>query len=157
MRIIEVIIEATDPIGVNTVVGNHIEDPNMEGDNKTITEANTKATTDNLIPPTEAIIIINMAIFEAEVVMAMAETISDPAVTEEATIEAIIITNTISIIHMMKDHRSNNMAHHVNFVLVLIILLNTRMVYINNGEHDNPHELPKKNNLHRLYTCRFHN
>ena len=55
MRIIEVIIEATDPIGVNTVIGNHIEGPNTgEGDNKTITGANTMATVDNLTPPMEA-------------------------------------------------------------------------------------------------------
>ena len=125
MRIIEVIIEATDPTGVNTAVGNHIEDPNTgEGDNKTITGANTKATADNFIPPTEAIIIITMAIIEEEVVMAVAETISDPAVMGEAIIKAIIITNTINITHMMKDHRSNNMAHHVHFAVVLIILLN---------------------------------
>ena len=85
MRIIEVIIEATDPIGVNTVVENHIEDPNKgEGDNKTIIEANTKATTVNLIPPTEAIIIITMAIIRAEMVMAMVETISDPMVAGQA-------------------------------------------------------------------------
>ena len=39
MRIIEVIIKAVDPIGVNTAVGNHVEDPNKgEGDNKTIIE-----------------------------------------------------------------------------------------------------------------------
>ena len=125
MRILEVIIEATDPIGVNTAVGNHIEDPNTgEGDNRTITGANTKVTVDNLIPPMKAIIIITMAITEAEVVMAMAETISDTAVMGEAIIEARIITNTINITHMMKDHRSNNMAHHVQFVVVLIILLN---------------------------------
>ena len=79
MRIIEVIIEATDPTGINTVVGNHIENPNTgEGDNK-ITGANTEATTENLIPPMEAIIIITMAIIEAEVVVAVAETISDPS------------------------------------------------------------------------------
>ena len=109
----EVIIEATDPIGVNTAVGNHIEDPNIEeGDNKTITGANTKATVNNLIPPMEAIIIISMAIIEAEVVVVVAETIS------------VIITNTINITHMMMDHRLNNMAHHVHFAVVLIILLN---------------------------------
>ena len=125
MRIIEVIIEAADPIGINTVVGNHVKDPNTgEGDNKTITGANTKATVDNLIPPTEAIIIIAMAIIEAEVVMAMAETISDRAVIGEAIIEAIIITNTIHITHMMMDHRLNNMAHHTHFAVVLIIPLN---------------------------------
>ena len=68
MRIIEVIIEAADPIGVNTVVGNHIEDANIgEGDNKTITGANSKATMDNSTPPMEAIIIITMAIIKAEV------------------------------------------------------------------------------------------
>ena len=96
----------------------------MEGDNKTITGANTKATADNLIPPTEAIIIITMAIIEAEVVVTMAETISDPMVMGEAIIEAIIITNTINITHTMMDHRLNNMAHHAHFAVVLIILLN---------------------------------
>ena len=65
-----------------------------------------------------------MAIIEAEVVVAVAETISDPAVMGEAVIEAIIITNAINITHMMKDHRSNNMAHHAHFAVVLIILLN---------------------------------
>ena len=125
MKIIEVIIEATDPIGVNTGVGNHIEDPNIgEGDNKTITGANTKAAMDNLIPPIEAIIIITMAIIEAEVVAAMVETISDPAVMGEAIIKAITITNAINITHMMLDHRLNNMAHHAHFAVVLIILLN---------------------------------
>ena len=125
MRIIEVIIEDADPIGVNTVVGNHIEDPNIgEGDNKTITGANTKATTDNSTPPMEAIIIITMAIIKVEVVMAMVESISDPTVLAEAIIEAIIITNIINITHMMMDHRLNNMAHHAHFAVVLIILLN---------------------------------
>ena len=51
MRITEVTIEAVDPIRANTVAGNHIEVPRIgEGDNKTIIEANTKVTTDNLIP-----------------------------------------------------------------------------------------------------------
>ena len=107
------------------MVENHIEDPNIgEGDNKTITGANTKATTDNLIPPVEAIIMITMAIIEVEVVMAMEETISDPTITGEAIIEVITNTNTINITHMMMDHRLNNMAHHVHFAVVLIILLN---------------------------------
>ena len=105
MRIIEVIIEAADPIGVNTVVGNHIVDPNMgEGDNKTITGADIKATIDNLINSMEAIIIITMAIIKAEVVMVMAEIISDPKVMGEAIIKAIIITDTINITHMIMDH-----------------------------------------------------
>ena len=104
-----------DPIGVNIVVGNHTEDPSKgEGDNKIIIEASTKATVDNLIPPVEAIIIITMAIIEAEVVVAIAETISDPAVMKEAIIEAIIITNTINITHMMMVYRLNNMAHHAH-------------------------------------------
>ena len=119
MRIIEVIIEAADPIGVNTVVENHTEDPNTgKGDNKTITGANTKATTDNLIPPTEAIIIITMVIIKAEVAVAVVETISDPMVVGESIIKAIIITNSINITHMMKDHRLNNMAYHVHFAVV---------------------------------------
>ena len=72
----------------------------------------------------EAIIIITMAIIKAEVVVAMAETISDPVVMGEAIIKAIIITNTTNITHMMMDHRLNNMAHHVHFAVVLITLLN---------------------------------
>ena len=119
MRITEVTTEAVDPKGVNTAVGNHIEVPSIEeGDNKIIIEANTKVTVDNLIPPAEAIIISIMAIIEAEVVMAVVETISDFAVMEEAIIEATITTNTINIMHMMMDHRLNNMAHHVHFVVV---------------------------------------
>ena len=60
------------------MVGNHIEVPsNREGDNKIIIEANTKVTTDNLIPPTEAIIITIMTVTEVEVTMAMVETITD--------------------------------------------------------------------------------
>ena len=128
MRITEVIIEATDPIGVNTVVENHIEDPiRGEGDNKTITGVNTKATkatADNLIPLTEAIIIITMTIIKAEVAVAVVEIILDLVVTGEAIIKAIIITNIIHIIHMMMDHRLNNTAHHAHFAVVLIILLN---------------------------------
>ena len=125
MKITEVTIEVVDPIAVNTVVGNHIEVPNIgEENNNTIKEATTKVTMDNLIPPAEAIIITIMAIIKVVVVVAMVETISDLAVTEEAIIKAIIITNAINITHMMMDHRLNNMAHHVHFVVVLIILLN---------------------------------
>ena len=127
MRNIEVIIEAADPIGVNTYGrSQHIEDPNIgEGDNKTITGANTKATANNLIPPTEAIIIIiSLAIIEAEVAVAVVKTISDPMVAGEVITEAMIITNITIITHMMMDHRLNNMVHHVHFAVVLIILLN---------------------------------
>ena len=121
----EVTTEAVDPTGVNTAVGNYIEVLSKgEGDNKIIIEANTKATVDSLIPPLEAIIIIIVAIIEAEVAMVMEESISDPAVTEEAIIEAIIITNTINITHMMMVHRLNNIDHHVHFAVVSIILLN---------------------------------
>ena len=47
-----------------------------------------------------------------------------PQVVGEAIIEAIVITNTINITHMMMDHRLNNMAHRAHFAVVLIILLN---------------------------------
>ena len=56
--------------------------------------------------------------------MTIEEIISDPMVMEEAIIGAIIITSIINIAHMMMDHRLNNTAHHVHFVVVLIILLN---------------------------------
>ena len=59
IRIIEATIEAIDPTGANIAVESHIEGLSKgEGDNKIITEANTKATMDNLIPPKVAIIII---------------------------------------------------------------------------------------------------
>ena len=124
IRIIEVTTEAVDPIGANTVVENHTEVLSRgEGDNKIIIEANTKVTMDNLKSPVEAIIITIMAIIEVEVAVAMVETITDLAVMEEAIIEAIITTNTINITCMMMDHSSNNMVHHVHFVVVSIILL----------------------------------
>ena len=125
MRIIVVTTEAIDPIGANTVVGNHTGVLSRgERDNKMIIEANTKSTADNLIPPTAAIIISIMAIIEVEVVMAVVEIIIDHAVMEEAITEAITIINTINITCMMMDLRSNNMVHHAHFVEVSIILLN---------------------------------
>ena len=148
MRIIKVITEAANHTGVNKVAENPIEDPNRgEGDNKTITGTNTKATTDNLTPPTEAItIIIITAIIEAGVVIAMVVIITegmDKAIIEaititniintthmmmaiiEAIIEAITITNIINTTHMMMAHRWNNMAHHVHFTVALTTLLST--------------------------------
>ena len=124
MRIIEVITEAANPTGVNKAAGNLIEDSNRgEGDNKIITGANTKATVGNLTPPTEAIaiIIIITVIIEAEVDVAV-----DLIITEvTAVIEAITITNTTNITHMMMAHSWNNMAHHVHFAVALITLLST--------------------------------
>ena len=123
VRIIEVTIEGADPIGANVMVESHIEGLSKgEGDNKIITEANTKATTNNLIPPMVAIII--MAIIEAEVAVAMVVTIIDHIVMEEVITEAITIINTINITCMMMDPSSNNMVHHALFVEVSIILLN---------------------------------
>ena len=127
MRIIEVTIEATDSTGANIVVESHIEGLSKgEEDNKIITEANTKATADNLIPPMVAIIIIIMAIIKAKVAMAVAMvvTIKDHVVMEEAITEAITTINTINITCMMMDPSSNSMVHHALFVEVSIILLN---------------------------------
>ena len=93
-------------------------------DNKIIIQVNTKATTDNLIPPVVAIIIITMAIIKAEMAVAMVVTIIDHVVTEEAITEAITIINTINITCMRVDPSSNNMVHHALFAEVSIILLN---------------------------------
>ena len=125
IRIIEVTIEAVDPTGANIVVDNHIEVVNKgERDNKIIIEANTKATMDNLIPLMVAIIIIIMVIIEAEVAVAMVETILDHVVMEETITEAITIINTINVTCMMMDPSSSNMVHHALFAEVSIILLN---------------------------------
>ena len=126
MRIIEVTIEAVDPTGANIIaVESHMEGLSKgEGDNKIITEANTKATADNLIPLVVAILIIIMAIIEAEVAVALVLTIIDHVVTEEAITEAITIINTINITCMIMDPSLKNMVHHTLFVEVSIILLN---------------------------------
>ena len=68
-----------------------------------------------------------MVVIEAEVVVAITETISDPTVMAQAIIKAIIITNTINITHMMMDYRLKNMAHYAHFLVVLIILLNVAL------------------------------
>ena len=123
MRIIKAIVEATNPTGVIKVAAeNLIEVLNKgEGDNKTIIGANTKATTNNLTPPVEAITIpIITVIIKAEVDAAMVVIITEVTAMEEAIIKAITTTN---ITHMMMVHRWNNMAHHVHFVVVLITLL----------------------------------
>ena len=133
MSIIEVIIEATDPIGVNTAVGNHIEDPYTgEGDNKTITGANTKATADNLTPPVEDIIIITMAIIEAEVVVAIVETISDPMVMAEAIIKAIIITKY----HQYYTHDDGSQVEQYGPPCVLCSGFDHSPKHCFKGEHD---------------------
>ena len=108
IRIREVIAEATDPTGVNkAVVENLTEVLNKgEGDSKIIIGANTKATVDNSTPPMEAITtIIIIAIIEAEVDMAMVVIITEVVAAGEAIIEAITITNTTNITHMMMSHR----------------------------------------------------
>ena len=80
MRIIQVIIEAANPTGVNKAVAENLtEVPNKgEGDSKTIIGANTKATTDNSMPPMEAItIIIITVIIKEEVDMAVVVIITE--------------------------------------------------------------------------------
>ena len=126
MKIIEAITEAANPTGVNKVAAeNLIEVLNKgEGDSKTIIGANTKATADNLTPPTEAITItIITVIIEAEVYVAMVVIITEVAAMDKRIIKAITIINTTKTTHMMMVHRWNNMAHHVHFVVDLITLL----------------------------------
>ena len=126
MRIIEVITEVTNPRGVNKVVVENLKEaPNKgEGDSKTIIGANTKVITDNLIPPTEAItIIIITVIIEAEVDVAMMVIITEVMATDEAITEAITITNTTNITHMMMAHMWSNKVHHAHFAVALITLL----------------------------------
>ena len=126
MRIIEVIKEAANPTGVNKVVAKNLtEVPNKgEGASKTIIGANTKATADNSTPPTEAItIIIIIVIIKAEVDMAMVVIITEVVSVGEAIIEAITITNTTNITHMMMAHRWSNITCHVHFAVASITLL----------------------------------
>ena len=125
VRIIEVIIEAVDPVGASITVESHIEGLSKgEGDNKIIIEANFKATVDSLILLVVAITIITMVIIKTEVAMAMMVTFTDHMVTEEAIIEAITIIHTIKITCMMMEPSLNNMVHHALFTEVSVILLN---------------------------------
>ena len=66
-----------------------------------------------------------MVIIKVEVDMAMMAIITEVMATDKAIIEAITITNTTNITHMMMAHRWNNMAHHAHFVVALITLPNT--------------------------------
>ena len=115
MRIMEVIVEAIDPIGAYIMLEGHIEGLNKgEGDNKIIIEANSRTTMDSLTLLIVAIIIITMAIIKAEVAMAVVVTFIDHMVAEVAITEAITIINTINITHMMMELSLNNMVHHAN-------------------------------------------
>ena len=69
------------------------------------------------------IIIIIMVIIEAEVDVAMVVIITEVVAMDKAIIEAITITNTPNITHIMMAHRWINMAHHVHFAVALITLL----------------------------------
>ena len=126
MKTIEAITEAANPTGVNKMAAeNFTEVPNKgEGASKIIIGANTKATMDNSIPPTEAItIIIITVIIEVEVDVAMVVIITEVTAVGKAIIKAITITNTTNITHMMMVHRWNNMAHHAHFAVASITIL----------------------------------
>ena len=126
MRIIEVIIEAVDRTGANLSVGGHTEGPSKgEGDKKIIIEANFKVAAGSLFLLMVAITIITMAIMEVEVAVAMVVTFTGHMAAEEAITEAITIINIINIMRMMMELSLNNIVHHMLFVEVLIILLNT--------------------------------
>ena len=125
MRIIEVTVEAIDPIGANIILEDHIKGFNKrKGDNKIIIEANSRASADSLTLPMLALIIITVAIIEAEVAVAGVLTFIDRVVAEEAITEAITIINPINITRMMMELSLNNMVHHALFAEVSIILLN---------------------------------
>ena len=125
MRIIGVIIEAIDPIGVNIITGDHTEGLSKgKGDNKVTIEANFKATMGNLILPMAAIIIITMIIIVVEVAVDAVATFIGHMVMEEAITEAITTLNTINITPMMMGLSLSNMVYHAHFVEASIILLN---------------------------------
>ena len=125
MKIMEVTVEAVDPIGANIMAEGHIEGINKwEGDNKITIEANSRAMVDSLVLLMVAIIIITMAVIKAEVAVTMVVTFIDHVFAEEAITEAITIINAINITCMMMKPSLNNMVHHVLFVEVSIILLN---------------------------------
>ena len=73
----------------------------------------------------EAITItIIMVIIKAEVDVAVVVIITEVVAMDEAVIEAITITNTTNITHIM-NNRLSYMAHHALFVVALITLPNT--------------------------------
>ena len=85
MMVIEVIIEAVDPIGASITVRGHTEGPSKgEGDNKIIIEANFKVTMGSLILLVVAITIITMVIIKVEVAVAMVVIFIDHMDVEEA-------------------------------------------------------------------------
>ena len=131
MRIIEVNPEAIDLIEAD-IWDNFSEVKMVEANAfKTHTKANirvtiieaiiTKAIVVNTTTHIEAINRVTiMANFEAEAVV-VAEVITMDIVMACLIIEAITIINTISIMVMMMITRLINMAHHVHYVVAIII------------------------------------
>ena len=142
----------------------------------------TRAIEDSIITHIEiSLKVIAMAILEVEAV-AETEEIIAAMVTVGLIIEVMLIINTISIMVMIMSTRRSNMVHHVHHVVDIITLLNivsrksmtsmilwkrltlmatnhNQLVYIPNGEHDDPHELPPQQDLegstkidHTLYS-----
>ena len=146
MSIIEVKPEALDPIEAKILV-NFSEVKICMVEVSTIkihTKANIRAIATKVII-TKAIVVsiithvgiinkvILMANLEAEAVV-MAEVISMNVVMVGQIIEAITITNTISIMVMMMSTRWINTVHHVHYVVAIItppnIILRENMILV---------------------------
>ena len=70
---------------------------------------------------------IIMVIIEVEMDMVMVVIITEVMTAVKTVIEAITITNTTNITHMMMAHRWSNMAHHVHFAVFSTTLLSTAL------------------------------
>ena len=112
---------------------NLIEVPNKgEGDSKTITGANTKATADNLIIPAEAItIIIITEIIKAQVDVAVVVIITEVM----ATIEAIIGYNTYQY-HQYYKHDDGSQVEQYGLPCTLCSGFRRSLKHCFKGEHD---------------------
>ena len=84
----------------------------------------TKVIKDSIILHTEISLKVIVMVNQEEEVVAVAEAITEVVVTVDPIIEAMLITNIISIMFMMISTRRINMDHYVLYVVAIITLPN---------------------------------
>ena len=87
----------------------------------------TRVIEDSIIPHTEISLKVIVTVNQEEEGMAMAEAITEVVVKVGSIIEAMLITNIISIMFMMMSTRWINMVYHVLYAVAIITLPNNAL------------------------------
>ena len=84
----------------------------------------TRVIEDSIIPHAEISLKVLVMVNQEEEAVAMAEAITEVVVEVGPIIEAMLITNIISIMFMMMSTRGINMVHHALYMVAIITLPN---------------------------------